>query len=426
MNPALTPYIEYALTTRHYCYVPGLGAFMSREVPARLSAEADGTYRVQPPRREVTFNARMHHDDGVLTVLVSQGRKLTYPQAEVFVRHEVRAIRRRLDEAGSCPLGQVGELHQSAAGPETEVRFEPAPRDGAAETYGLAELSVTSWRTLEQERLRAARAARTHTDGTETEQPDSARRVPAIRTDRERIHFSIPRRWLHHAAVIVLIICAFFALPGTSDRDAGRSEYAAMPLTALQTLQHIDTRTWQTWEEAWEADDLLASLPDPTEAPSAPADTAIAPTDVQPTLAEAATLTTDAQPASGNNTPPEAPRAQAEKLYYIIVGSSTTLREAEATRSKMQARGLEGIDILERDGRFRLYVETFGDKAEAQRYLDALRLERPEYGDAWLLPVRLGRTAPTPQPIIKNTHNDGNQLSMELSHPKHRTASDQG
>lgn len=401
MNTALTPYIEHALLTRHYCYVPGLGAFMSREVAGTVSASADGTCRLGAPRREVTFNARMSHDDGELTVLVAEDRGIPYPQAEAFVRQEVAAIRRHLAQTdGPCPLGIVGQLYgvRDAESDAEGLRFVPAPQHHLAEGCGLADLRLPTWRQLERERLRAA---------TPHVAPPAA--GPAIRTDREHIHISVPRRWVRHVAVIVLIVCAFFVTPLPADHP-GNSEYAAMPLAALQSFQRLDTRVWQSWSDEWETPEALDAVQALGAADADSTDTA--------GLAAGSPLAT-AVPATAP-TPAAVPAAGASpRRYCIIVRSGTSRRQIEAERDALQRQGYDKAAVIERDGRYRLCIDAFDAKDEALHYLEALR-GRQGYGDAWILP--LGR----PSQIIKNPDNDGNQLSMELSHPKHRTASDKG
>ena len=416
MNTALTPYIECALLTRHYCYVPGLGAFMSREIPGRMSASAGGTYQIDAPRREVTFNARMTHDDGELTVLVAQGQGIAYSQAEAFVRQEVAAIRRALaQQGGICGIGIVGQLYydRSVESGDEELRFRPAVQRNLAESCGLADLTVPTWRQLERER-NARRAAAMPNQGAAAEAD-----VTGMRADRgERIHISIPRRWLRHVAVVVLIVCAFFASPLPSDH-LDSSEYASMPLTALQTFRHLNTLVWQSWDERWESTTVYNNLPDPAAELDGMAS-------VDPLADDADDTETQSDEAVAPSAP-EAPAsdtapAVASKRYCIIVRSSANRLQIEAELGALLREGHDKAAVLERDGRFRLSIETFDAKDEALRYLEALR-GRQGYADAWLLPVR---QADLPSPIIKNPHNDGNQLSMELSHPKHRTVSDKG
>ena len=108
-----------------------------------------------------------------------------------------------------------------------------------------------------------------------------------------------------------------------------------------------------------------------------------------------------------------------QKYYLIIVCSCTTQEDAEYQMHRLEKLGYNGLGILPRDGRYRIFINTFDVKTDAETYLNALR-ENKTFADAWLLAVRPESLSL----IIKNKDND--QLPMELSHLNKSAERDQG
>lgn len=71
------------------------------------------------------------------------------------------------------------------------------------------------------------------------------------------------------------------------------------------------------------------------------------------------------------------------RTYYIIIGSEETEFNADKLLSKFQNLHFPKAAIVKSD-RYRIYVASFYDKMEAERYLDIFRLENPQYATAWL------------------------------------------
>lgn len=74
--------------------------------------------------------------------------------------------------------------------------------------------------------------------------------------------------------------------------------------------------------------------------------------------------------------------------YYIVISSHAT--KATATQWMNQHReGLyENANIVEGDGRARIYLRSFSNKVEAETFLNTFRSEHPQHEDAWLLSKR--------------------------------------
>ena len=382
----LATFVEFVLMTRHYCCVPGLGVWMSKDVPSRIE-NADGNLRLTPPHREITFSSQMLHDDGVLITLVMESASVSYDDASAWINHEVRAVLSQL-EHGPVAIGHIGSLRIING----QISFETSALPvGDPASYGLETITLTPWKVLEN-------AGRQTAAGTGA--------------DADNYHITLPKQWIHNVAVVVLIVCAMFA--NMMPTIESRNEQANLVNTGfIRNTFHLNTLTRQSWDEAWEDAAVLDSI----EAENAltpltrlNADTTVAVPGVwKEASREGLPDSRDLIASSVNG-----------KLYYIIVASCSTEANARAELQRLSDGGRNEIGILARDGRFRLYINLFSLKPDAEQYLLDLR-QNECFKDAWLLPVKVDALSQ-----IKNNQDNGNYLSVELSNVERGSENDQG
>ncbi len=118
----MTDNISLHITTllrRNDCVIiPGVGAFIATRCQAELS---NGL--MLPPRREISFNSAMTHDDGLLASSVSRRLKISFEQARERVAAESALIQRRLRNEGAVNLPRIGILRRRSGG---RLEFMPA------------------------------------------------------------------------------------------------------------------------------------------------------------------------------------------------------------------------------------------------------------------------------------------------------------
>lgn len=106
-------HIQYLLR-RHDCViVPGLGAFIATEVPARIDMEHG---RIVPPSRQVSFNQALKDDDGLLVNSLARKNRVTFDDARMALVHQVSQIRRVLTDGGEVVCGSLGSLRLQEEG----------------------------------------------------------------------------------------------------------------------------------------------------------------------------------------------------------------------------------------------------------------------------------------------------------------------
>lgn len=103
----LVSHIEYLLD-RHECVIiPGVGAFISSYRPA--SIDATGLI-IMPPRYELSFNAELRHDDGLLASSYSRALSVSYTAACSLISRDVELLKSSLADAGEVTLGRLGRF----------------------------------------------------------------------------------------------------------------------------------------------------------------------------------------------------------------------------------------------------------------------------------------------------------------------------
>lgn len=363
----LSTYIEYLLMTRHYCYVPGRGAYMMSEEAASqgllpsICADSRQLHHISAPSRQVYFSQLHHHDDGILAGLLMEAEGMTYDEANRYIERQAQLLPE--------DFSQVASLH-------TDV-----------DNFGFGALEVETWSSIEQ---------RLHPQPAVSGQTAASAQAPKLEIHRDRV--SIPTRWIKRAAISLLIAIFFFTdfigLNTTSQQKASVLSVSIMERPVLSSGSLFE-------------DESLAASTDTSAASIGAASASIEP---------ATEASTEQDLASADE-----PQLIADDAYYIIVASTNSEQYAMSVCRRYLSQDYHTAGILSSGGLHRVYINVFDDRAEASTYLRQIRQVNDRLSKSWLFPVKGGSLSF----IIKNINND-NQLSMELSHPQQRTERDQG
>ena len=115
----LNVYIEELLYKHQCVIIPKFGAFISNRKSAKMAD--DRTF--DPPKREITFNASLNSNDGLLMKYVSEQSGIDYKLVEDYVNLAVEGWKRILQQEQPLELERIGTLRQTREG---RVSFEPA------------------------------------------------------------------------------------------------------------------------------------------------------------------------------------------------------------------------------------------------------------------------------------------------------------
>ena len=76
-----------------------------------------------------------------------------------------------------------------------------------------------------------------------------------------------------------------------------------------------------------------------------------------------------------------------KKQYIVVIATLVSKKAAEKQLQYLKNAGIENdIKILEGSGKSRLYIESFSNKDEAQKYLMQLKSDT-KFTDAWIMAI---------------------------------------
>lgn len=181
------------LLRRHDCVVvPTVGAFVATKESAVVADDL-----LTPPSRQISFNAALTHDDGLLASSVSRRMKISFEQARERVAAEAALIRRRLEAEGAVKIWRVGVLQIS----DGRIEFMPD----------------SAW-TLPLPAVRASKPMPAFEVVTPSK-PEDDKAVAVVRVP-------LRLRWLRTAAAAIIVAALGFAL--STPIDLEQAQYASL------------------------------------------------------------------------------------------------------------------------------------------------------------------------------------------------------
>lgn len=121
------------LMYRYQCVIiPGFGAFISENKPARLNEE---THTFYPPYKAISFNPHLTNNDGLLTNTVAIVEKVSFTEAANVIEKTVTKWHKKLVNSNKLALENIGAFTKNNEG---NLVFEPyLYTNYLAESFGL-------------------------------------------------------------------------------------------------------------------------------------------------------------------------------------------------------------------------------------------------------------------------------------------------
>lgn len=322
----LVRHIEYLLTCHDCVVVPGWGAWMVQYNPAAV----ENSSSIVPPKRWLSFNASLAHNDGMLAHSLMQSEQCSYEEASSLIAAEVAAWQDALQQDGHIVLGHIGQFHR---------------QDGGAPLFAEAADSIVNAPLSLLPALALPTLDQLQSDAIETEPDEVAYSEEPLKWHR--------RLWQAAASVAAIVVLLLLISTPIDNYEAtndyaglvaaemfGRS--AATPIVATDTLSH----------DVCEAANLSVN--------------AIVETTVETEQGNTPTALAES-PAPSIEATTVLPR------YLLVVGSLPTRSLAEKQIAHFRELGItEPIRIYETDGKARLYIEGYDSMADAQARLNAI------------------------------------------------------
>ena len=188
---SMIEHIEYLMLSNDCVVVPGFGAFIAQYTSSH-NCEQNSTFT--SPKRSISFNASINHNDGLLANSIAKKASIPYAEALKQIEKSTTICRQALSDGSEVPFGRLGFFISNGEG---HIEFIPFHHELANDDFfGLQSFSFP---TL------AERNAQVATEETVSETYSE----PEINIGR--------RNWLSHKAVqiaasIVMLVCLTFAL----------------------------------------------------------------------------------------------------------------------------------------------------------------------------------------------------------------------
>ena len=343
------------LLYHHDCVVvPGFGGFVTNERPARIDRVSGSFY---PPAREVGFNARIDHNDGLLISHVSARLSMNYVDAKNLVESFVEKVKSRLVAGRPVPFEGIGQF---VVDRNHNLQFEPDPlANFLSDSYGLS-----FFRYPELYSQRPAAGFRS-IDGEES----------------SPVYKSL-RKMLRYAAIGIPLIAALTW--GAMNTGVVREfNFDLSSLNPFQAVVDSEPVQYAGHEEARGATEYSAAAAEDAEWITG-SNSAVG---HEAAGADAADIAGPRQPDAARW--PEAQNQSAEshvRRHHVVAGSFTRKANALTLSRQLEGEGYTASIIESENGMYRVSMFASGNPAEALRMLRRVRSGQGN-SDIWMLSI---------------------------------------
>lgn len=132
----LETYISDLLYRYDCVTVPEFGAFLTHRVSAKIH---ETTHSFYPPKKALSFNEQLQHNDGLLANYIADVEKIPYEVAVEKIAKHVKSIKSYLVEGETIAFENIGDLLLNTEG---KINFEPALHiNYLTDAFGLSQFT---------------------------------------------------------------------------------------------------------------------------------------------------------------------------------------------------------------------------------------------------------------------------------------------
>jgi len=129
----LSQYISDLLYRYECVTLPNFGAFLSHPISAKINEATSDFY---PPQKQLSFNAQLQSNDGLLASYISDVENISFEGATHKIEQQISQLKSRLEKGDTVEFKHIGELTASEEG---KILFVPADSlNYMTESFGLA------------------------------------------------------------------------------------------------------------------------------------------------------------------------------------------------------------------------------------------------------------------------------------------------
>ncbi len=135
----LENYISELLYRYDCVTIPEFGAFLTHHVSAKIN---ESTHSFYPPKKVLSFNEQLQHNDGLLSSYIAEIEKIPYEAALQKISKHVKSIKSFLIQGETLTFHNIGELMLNNEG---KIIFEPSYHvNYLTDSFGLSNFTSPS------------------------------------------------------------------------------------------------------------------------------------------------------------------------------------------------------------------------------------------------------------------------------------------
>ena len=335
----LVRHIEYLLTEHDCVIVPGLGGFVLQYVPARFSEDHKS---MQPPGKQITFNSSLSYNDGLLAQSLMQSLDIDYGKAVTMIEHWVDEIKRNFSEPGDSYV--FGELGTFVLSDERSLIFEPP----ASCLFGISAFGL--------KKVNICPLGQLHKDENIAE--------PKLRSKKRDVVYipvnkSFVRQLIAAAAIIILLL--MISTPMSEMKTT--SDYASL----------VSSELFENGKDGEIEINDIVSLQQGNDS----------------VIAAENNFSTVQKSEQDNSQVANISDSDVVRPYIVVVATLSGKQAALRQLEQFKQQGVTAdLKIYETSKKVRIYIDSFSEKEEAQKFLMTLRNGDSPFSDAWVMSVR--------------------------------------
>lgn len=356
-----TSHIDYLIQKHDCVIIPDFGGFVLNREVARMAS--DGS--IIPPRVIIGFNPELKYNDGLLAESYMNAYSISYDSACKRLGDVVKRLNTILGLRQPVQIGQLGKLSLDA---ENRLNFEPNNNLSAfhPETFGLSVLDIKRLVDIRE-----------------------IQKISVITTKRS----FYKRVFAGVGATAAAILVFFVTSTPISENENSNIQKSGFFTDLISTSAKLSTKT-----EVMPADNLFAvSTEGPVVIKDAEVEVPVTKVEIKKEepkvekIASATTQKSEPDKTAKVVTPVKETlnvKKTVEPKFYVIIGSAGSKSEAQKALGRFKTQGYKDADIVTSGDRNRIYIASFDDKAQAEKYLISFRKNNPKLEDAWVFTRR--------------------------------------
>lgn len=217
---SMIEHIEYLMSCNDCVIVPGWGALIAQYEPSAAN-EAAGV--INKPRRCVSFNASVSHNDGLLAQSIVRRDGVTYDEAMKSIASHVALYRQLLEGGEEVPFGKLGFFKLNS---DSKIEFTPFYHASANdEFFGLKSIKMQPLAALQQAAQQSA------ADATRSDDDTPAKVISFDEPSRARL---LMRSYMRIAASIIVLLGLYFMLSTPVAVDFSQQDTASLSIPQIK------------------------------------------------------------------------------------------------------------------------------------------------------------------------------------------------